>query len=122
VAEVKKVIYIPHEKLEAWVTEGKISFNDNVITILGANKVSYLLVPAYKFKKLTSGNNDDDKLLGTIKTKDELKDKNPDIFHDSIIIGDRAYEVEMGYIGNLKDDESDSDDIALLSRYILENL
>lgn len=120
--DIKKTIYIPHDKLEIWVSEGKISFSDNVITILSGNRVSYKLSPAYKFKKLTSGNDDSEKLLGKVKTKKDLKDLNPDIFHDSIIIGDRAYEVETGYIGNLKDDDSESDDIALLSKYILENL
>jgi hypothetical protein len=120
--DIKKTIYIPHDKLELWVSEGKISFSDNVITILSGNRVSYKLSPAYKFKKLTSGNDDSEELLGKVKTKEDLKDLNPDIFHDSIIVGDRAYEVEMGYIGNLKDDDSESDDIALLSKYILENL
>jgi hypothetical protein len=120
--DIKKTIYIPHDKLEIWVSEGKMSFEDNVITILSGNRASYKLSPAYKFVKLTSGNDDSEKLLGKIKTKEELKDLNPDIFHDSIIIGNRAYEVEMGYIGNLREDETESDDIALLSKYILENL
>lgn len=119
--EVKKKIFLPQEKLEAWVKDGKISFSDNVITTLTGNRLKYKLVPAYKFIKLTSGDVDGPKLLGSVKTKDDIKHLKPDIFLDSIIIGDIAYEVEMGYIGNLKIDDEEMDDIKLLSKYILEN-
>ena len=118
---MKKKIFLPQEKLEAWVKDGKISFSDNVITTLTGNRVKYKLVPAYKFIKLTSGEVDEPKLLGSVKTKDDIKHLKPDIFLDSIIIGDIAYEVEMGYIGNLKIDDEEMDDIKLLSKYILEN-
>ena len=120
--EAKKKIFLPQEKLEAWVSEGKISFTDNIITTFSDSKVSYTLVPAYKFLKLSSGDNDEQNLLGTIKTKEDLKDLNPDIFRDSIIINDNAYEVETGYIGNLNEEEKDKDYIALLSKYILDNI
>ena len=118
----KKKIFIPQEKLEAWVHEGKISMTDNVITTLTGGKVSYKLIPAFKFVKLTSGDNDAEMLIGTVKTKDDIKHLKPDIFMDSIIIDDKAYEVEMGYIGNLTGDDKELDDIALLSKYILENI
>jgi len=118
---VKKKIFLPQEKLEAWVKDGKISFSDNVITTLTGNRVKYKLVPAYKFIKLTSGEVDEPKLLGSVKTKEDIEHLKPDIFLDSIIIGDIAYEVEMGYIGNLKIDDEEMDDIKLLSKYILEN-
>lgn len=118
---VKKKIFIPQEKLETWVNDGKMSFSDNIITTLTGSKVRYKLVPAYKFLKLTSGEKDEPNLLGTVKTKDDLKHLKPDIFLDSIIIGDIAYEVETGYIGNLKLDDEEKDDIKLLSKYILDN-
>ena len=118
---VKKKIFLPQEKLENWVNDGKISFSENIITTLTGNKVRYKLVPAYKFLKLTSGEKDKPNLLGTVKTKDDIKHLKPDIFMDSIIIGDMAYEVETGYIGNLKLDEEETDDIKLLSKYILDN-
>jgi hypothetical protein len=120
--KTKKKIFIPQEKLEAWVQEGKISISENVITTLTDNKVSYKLIPAFKFLKLTSGDSDSEKLIGAVKTKEDIKHLNPDIFMDSIIIGNKAYEVEMGYIGNLTGDEKDLDDVALLSKYILENI
>jgi hypothetical protein len=120
--KTKKKIFIPQTKLEIWVQEGKISISENVITTLTENRMSYKLIPAFKFVKLTSGDSDSDKLIGTVKTKEDIKHLNPDIFMDSIIIGNRAYEVEMGYIGNLTVDEKDLDDVALLSKYILENI
>ena len=118
---VKKKIFLPQDKLENWVSDGKISFSDNVITTLTGNKVKYKLVPAYKFLKLTSGEKDEQNLLGTVKTKEDIKHLKPDIFMDSIIIGDMAYEVETGYIGNLKLEDEETDDIKLLSKYILDN-
>lgn len=122
--KTKKKIFIPQEKLEAWVQERKLSISENVITTLTKDKVSYKLIPAFKFLKLTSGDSDSDseKLIGAVKTKEDLKHLNPDIFMDSIIIGNKAYEVEMGYIGSLIGDEKDLDDVALLSKYILENI
>jgi hypothetical protein len=118
----KKKIFIPQDKLETWIQDGKISMTDNVITTLTGNRVSYKLVPAFKFIKLTSGDTDIQQLIGTVKTKNDIKHLNPDIFMDSIIIGDMAYEVEMGYIGNITGNDKDLDDIALLSKYILENI
>lgn len=120
--KARKKIFIPQEKLEAWVQEGKISISDNVITTLAGNKISYKLIPAFKFLRLTSGDSDSENLIGAVKTKDDIKHLKPDIFMDSIIIGNTAYEVEMGYIGNLTVDEKDLDDVALLSKYILENI
>jgi len=120
--KIRKKIFIPQEKLEAWVQEGKITISENVITTLSGNKLSYKLIPAFKFIKLTSGDSDSEKLIGTVKTKDDIKHLKPDIFMDSIIIDNTAYEVEMGYIGNLTGDEKDLDDVALLSKYILENI
>jgi len=120
--KTKKKIFIPQSKLEVWMEEGKISISENVITTLTETKMSYKLIPAFKFLKLTSGDSDSDKLIGTVKTKEDIKHLNPDIFMDSIIIGNRAYEVEMGYIGNLTVDEKDLDDVELLSKYILENI
>lgn len=120
--KTKKKIFIPQEKLEAWVQDGKISISENVITTLTENKMSYNLIPAFKFLKLTSGDSDSDKLIGTVKTKADIKHLNPDIFMDSIIIDNKAYEVEMGYIGSLTGDDKDLDDVALLSKYILDNI
>jgi len=120
--KARKKIFIPQEKLEAWVQEGKITISDNVITTVTGNKLSYNLIPAFKFLKLTSGDSDSEKLIGTVKTKDDIKHLKPDIFMDSIIIDNNAYEVEMGYIGSLTGDEKDLDDVALLSKYILENI
>ncbi len=119
--DVKKKIFIPQQKLEDWVNGGKITFSDNVITTLTGKKIKYKLVPAYKFLKLTSGDNDEPKLLGLVKSQDDLKHLKPDIFLDSIIIGDLAYEVETGYIGNLTLDDEEMDDLRLLSQYILNN-
>lgn len=119
--KARKKIFIPQEKLETWVQEGKITISDNVITTLSGKELSYKLIPAFKFLKLTSGDSDSERLLGTVKTKEDIKHLRPDIFMDSIIIDNNAYEVEMGYIGNLTGDEKDLDDVALLSKYILEN-
>ena len=120
--DVKKKIFLPQQKLEDWVNSGKITFSNNIITTLSGNKISYKLIPAYKFLKLTSGDNDEPKLLGLVKSQNDLKHLKPDIFLDSIIIGDLAYEVETGYIGNLTLNDEEMDDLKLLSQYILNNI
>ena len=104
------------------VDEGKIRLDNNILTILARDKSSFELEPAFRFIKTADNGPDPHKLVGQIKYEKALKALNAEIYLDSVIYQETAYEVEPGFIGEkqeLMDSLSDTD---ILARFLLENL
>ena len=59
----------------------------------------FQLTQAYKFLYVADGSADPHSLVGKIFTKDQLEKSNMDIYMDSVLYQEKAYQVESGYIG-----------------------
>jgi hypothetical protein len=108
--------------LGALVEEGKVRLDSNKLTVLAGNKPSFELEPAFRFIRTADNGPDLHKFVGKIKYEKALKAMNAEIYLNSIIYQETAYEVEPGYIGEkqeLMDSLSDND---ILARFLLENL
>lgn len=90
-------LFIAQAKLESWLEEGKISFEDNVLTLL-AEQVAYRLEPAVRVLSLLGGE-DAAGLLGRTLTVAELTASGAEHYRDSLILGDTAYQCEEGFLG-----------------------
>jgi len=108
--------------LVALSDEGKIKLDGNIVTILSGDKPSFALEPAFRFIRTADGSPDPHKLIGRIEYEKNIKAMKAEIYLDSVIYQDTAYEVESGFIGEKKELMDRLSDTDLLSRFLLENL
>lgn len=97
-AEEKK-IFISQEVLDALFEQGQAELKDDILIIHSKEKQEFKLIPAYKFLYLAEGNYDPNNMLGKIFTAEELKNAQADIYMDSILYKDVAYQAEQGFLG-----------------------
>jgi hypothetical protein len=94
---VAERLFISQTKLEGWIEGAKVTFQDNLLTLL-AEKVAYRVEPAARILRLLDGE-DRAGLVGKSVTVAELTAQKAEHFQDSVILGDAAYECEQGFMG-----------------------
>ncbi len=102
--------------------EGRISLDHNVLTLLTKDRPSFKLEPAFRFTGTADGKPDPHGLVGTIRSEKELHDMKAEIYLDSIIFKDSAYQSVLGFIGEEREVMEKLSDTELLTRFLLENL
>jgi len=55
--------------------------------------------PGVHFVKVTGGDQDPNDLVGRVKSKDQLEEMGGELFGNSVIFKDTAYDVVEGFIG-----------------------
>ena len=93
-------VFITNGMLTQWSDEGKVRLDDTTLTLLKENR-TVKLKPAVRFTKTIDGTPDPNKLLGKVKTVDQLGELKAEHYLDSVILGDVGYQVVEGYMGDL---------------------
>jgi hypothetical protein len=128
-ATMAERLFISQTKLEAWVNDGKVTFEDNVLTIL-AEKAAYRLEPAAHITTLLDGQ-DTAKLVGQTWTIADLENLGAEYYRDSVILRDTAYQCEEGFVGTQQRRDptpppiqahQPQTDVDLLADFLLKNL
>jgi hypothetical protein len=117
-----KKVFFSQRLLGSLTDEGKISLDQNVLTLLSKNRPSFKLEPAFRFTGTADGRPDPHGLVGTIKSEKELRDMKAELYLDSIIFEDSAYQSVPGFIGEEREVMEKLSDTELLARFLLENL
>ena len=91
-------IFMSQEVLDALISQGKAELKVDLLTVNSRGQV-YRLVPAYKFLYVVEGVADAQELVGKIFTKTELMKIKADIYMDSALVNEVAYQVEPGFMG-----------------------
>ncbi len=115
-------IFFSQRILDSLIGEGKIKLDNNLMTLLISDRPSFELEPGYRFVKTADGSPDPHGLVGQIKSEKAIKAMNAEIYLDSIIYRDVAYEVESGFIGEKKELIDRLSDMELLTRFLLDTL
>lgn len=89
-------LFLPQRTLEHWSTENKADLQEGKL-VVAETKQSHATTPAVHFTKLVSGN-DDNGLVGKVKTMAQLDALNAEHMMDSVLLGETAYEVVPGYV------------------------
>ncbi len=123
-------LFLPQKTLEHWSTENKADLQEGKL-VVAETKQSHALIPAVHFTKLASGN-DDNSLVGKVKTMTQLDALSAEHMMDSVLLGETAYEVVPGYVTDIvapaaaagKDGKkkSTSPEADLLAAFILDKL
>lgn len=90
-------LFVSQTKLEEWIDKGEVTFEDDVLTLL-AHGTSYRMVAAAKVTTILDGH-DEAGLLGNVWTIEDLERRGAEYMHDSIILGDTAYQCDPGFVG-----------------------
>jgi hypothetical protein len=130
-------LFVPQTVLDKWSEQGRVRVEGKVLTILGHDK-AFQLTSAVRFVKLEAGE-DKAKLLQKVKTTDALKQMGAELYMQSVLLGESAYQVQQGFLADAsglrraadageaakkgaKTDSQAGEDPDLLVRYLLEKL
>lgn len=80
------------------VDAGKIKVDKSTLTMLTGDNPTFELKQAYRFVKTIDNAIDPNGLVGLIKSEAELKELGAEIYMDSVIFRDIAYQADPGYI------------------------
>lgn len=117
-----KKVFFSQRLLSSLADEGRISLEDNVLTLLSKDRPSFQLEPAARFTATADGKPDPHGLVGTIRSEKDLREMKAELYLDSVIVGDTAYQTVPGFIGEERELMERLSDTELLARFLLENL
>ena len=116
-----KVQFFTQAMIDAWAQAGKVDFDGRILRVLVEPKRDYVLIPATRFLDVIEGE-DQSGVLRKILNEKHLKDLGADVYRDSAIIGEVAYQVEPGFVVDQDQPSERIKDEALLADFLLKNL
>jgi hypothetical protein len=90
-------VFIPQDVLDSWVTADKVELSGEIMTFRGQN-LSLRVVPGYYFDHVLGGSDEGHQLVGKVKAKAAIAALGAEVYINSVILGDTAYEVEAGVV------------------------
>jgi hypothetical protein len=115
-------IFFSQRILDSLIDEGRITLENNVLTLLSGEQPCFELEPACRFIRTADTTPDPHGLVGQIKYDREIRAMQAEVYLHSLIYRDIAYEVEPGFIGEQKELLDRLSDTDILARFLLENL
>ena len=98
-SETMARLFISQTRLDAWTAEERIDVQGDVMT-LSADGRSFAIRPAVLFTRVAGTDDDPHGLLGTVLDQQALADLGADHYMSSVIIGETAYDVTDGFLGD----------------------
>jgi hypothetical protein len=93
-----KRIFFSQGMLDSMMDAGKIKVDKGVLTMLTGDNPTFELKQAYRFVRTIDDTTDPNGLVGQIRSEAELKELGAEIYMDSVIYKDVAYQADPGYI------------------------
>jgi hypothetical protein len=90
-------LFISHKVLETWSEQGRAEIAGNALKLEGRG-VSRAMVPAVHVITLVSGDDQERRFVGTVRTETELEKLGGELYFDSLLVGEDAYTVERGFM------------------------
>jgi hypothetical protein len=100
------VAFMAQESLDVWLAEERVSLDGEVLKLL-PDGPAFLLKTAVYFQAEVSTGEDAHGLVGLVKALDKLAELGGEHAPGSVVIGDNAYEVRDGFLGELLLDHPD---------------
>jgi hypothetical protein len=94
-----KKIFISQPVLDSMFEQGKAHLDQDRLMIHSKQNQVFKMIPACKFLYVADGSQDPHRLLGKILTRQDLEKIHADLYMDSVIYKEVAYQVEPGYLG-----------------------
>jgi len=94
-----KKIFISQSVLDSMFEQGKAHLEQDRLTIHSKQDQVFKMIPACKFLYVADGSRDPHQLIGKILTRQDLEKIHADLYMDSVLYKEVAYQVEPGYLG-----------------------
>ncbi len=91
-------LFISQKRLDAWTAEERVDVSGNTMT-LTADGRAFEIRPAVRFLRVAGDEADPNALIGTVLDEQALADLGADRYMESVIVGDTAYDVQGGFLG-----------------------
>jgi hypothetical protein len=91
-------VFFPQLLLDQWGIEGKIDLTATELIVLAEGR-RYKISEAVHIIAEVSGANDEQKLVGKVKANALLNELGAEIFENSMILGENAYDITPGWMG-----------------------
>ncbi len=91
-------LFISQERLDEWTADEKASLVEDLLTLTELGR-SFAVEPAVRFVSVAGNEEDPNDLLNKVKTEEELVQIGADLYMNSVIHGDVAYDVQPGFVG-----------------------
>lgn len=91
-------LFISQERLDVWSADNKASLESDRLTLHELGRV-FVVQPAVRFLTVAGDEPDPHDLLTRVKTEEELVALGADLYMNSVIHGETAYDVQPGFVG-----------------------
>lgn len=91
-------IFVSQRRIQQWAEEGRSVIDGNTLNLPELGR-PFRLLEAFHVERVVSESGDPYKLTGRAKTRAQIGTLGGEVFLNSLIIGDVAYEGEPGFIG-----------------------
>jgi hypothetical protein len=96
-------LFISQGRLDAWSSEDRVKLDADIMTLAGDGR-SFRLRPAIRFLRVSgqaapNPAGDPHQLVGRVKALDDLVKLGGEQFMESVIVGDTAYDIQSGFLG-----------------------
>ena len=91
-------VFLPQTALDEWLTDGRVDVAGDVMTLQPEGR-RFKLKTALRFLAEVAEGGDESGLIGKVKDLDQLEALGGEHCSDSVILGDNAYEVIEGFVG-----------------------
>jgi len=92
-------LFMSQEVLDEWSADSKIELEENALTIIELDR-RFDLLPAVHFVADVGDGSDAYELIGRVKDEEQLAEMGAEHYMDSVLLGDSAYQVVQGFVGN----------------------
>lgn len=91
-------LFISQERLDQWTVSNKVQLVGERLTLREDGR-SFSIAPAVRFLR-AAGGDDKPRLVGTVRRESDLAGMGGELYMNSVIVGDTAYDVECGFLGD----------------------
>lgn len=99
----KNRVFFPQQALDEWLEQGRIALVDDEMT-LKPDGQRYRLTSAIRILAEVTEGTDPHDLVGKVKTVEQIASFGGEHVSDSMILGDNAYQVVEGFVGEPGDE------------------
>lgn len=91
-------IFVSQRRVQQWTEEGRVTIDGNQMNLPELGR-TFKLTEAFYVQRAVSEDGDQFKLAGRVKSRTQIATLGGEVFLNSLIIGDTAYEGDPGFIG-----------------------
>ena len=92
-------VFVSQETLDSWLSNERVTVEGEIMTLL-PERQRFRLTTAVHFLKEVAEGGDEPALVGKVKDLDAVTELGGDHVSGSVVIGDNAYEVIEGFLGD----------------------